>query len=195
MSRRILIIQGHPHAADDHWCHGLAAAYAQGAHGAGHELREVRVATLDFPVLRSAHDWETHPAPAGLRAAQESIVWADHVVIFFPLWLGDMPALLKAFLEQVARPGFAFRPRPGDPVGERLLAGRSARVVVTMGMPAMVYRFWFRAHSVRSLERNILGYVGFSPVDETLVGQAGALTDAARVTWLARMRRLGRVGS
>ena len=59
----------------------------------------------------------------------------------------------------------------------------------------MVYRFWFRAHSVRSLERNILGYVGFSPVDETLVGQAGALDDAARVAWLARMRRLGRLGS
>lgn len=86
-------------------------------------------------------------------------------------------------------------PRPGDPVGERLLAGRSARVVVTMGMPAMVYRFRFRAHSVRSLERNILGYVGFSPVDETLVGQAAVLDDAARVAWMARMRRLWRLGS
>jgi len=191
MSRRILIIQGHPHAADDHWCHGLAAAYAQGAQGAGHELREVRVATLDFPVLRSAHDWETHPAPAGLRAAQESIVWADHVVIFFPLWLGDMPALLKAFLEQAPRPGFAFTYRPrGFPVMH--LKGKSARVIVTMGMPALVYRWFYRAHGVKALKRNILGFVGYRPVRDTIVGGLGSRSPDSIKAALADARALGR---
>ena len=39
-----------------------------------------------------------------------------------------------------------------------------------MGMPALVYRWYFRAHSVKSLERNILGFVGIAPVHETLIG-------------------------
>ncbi len=70
----------------------------------------------------------------------EDIRWAEHLLLFFPLWLGEMPALLKGFLEQVARPGFAF-PRDGkNPLTQKVLAGRSARVVVTMGMPALMYR-------------------------------------------------------
>jgi hypothetical protein len=28
-----------------------------------------------------------------------------------------------------------------------------------MGMPAAVYRWFYRAHSLKSLERNILGFV------------------------------------
>ncbi len=44
-----------------------------------------------------------------------------------------------------------------------------------MGMPALVYKWTFRAHSVKSLERNILGFVGFAPLRETLIGQVGNL--------------------
>ena len=44
-----------------------------------------------------------------------------------------------------------------------------------MGMPALVYRWYFRAHSVKSLERNILGMVGIAPVSETLIGTVGTM--------------------
>ena len=191
-ARHILLIMGHPDGSATHLCHALAEAYADGARQAGHAVRSVDIAKLDFPVLRSQHDWAQGTVPESLRPVQADLTWADHVVLFFPLWLGDMPALLKAFLEQVARPGFAV-PAPGSGTqGAKLLAGRSARVVVTMGMPALVYRWYFRAHSVRSLERNILGFVGFAPVHETLVGSVEQLGDAGVATWLARMRKAGR---
>ncbi|MBN4658847.1 NAD(P)H-dependent oxidoreductase, partial [Escherichia coli] len=134
----------------------------------------VDVARLDFPLLRTKAEWESGTTPPGLQSAQQDIAWAEHLVLFFPLWLGDMPALLKGFLEQVARPGFALGRGEGG-LGAKLLKGRSARVVVTMGMPALVYRWYFRAHSVRSLERNILGFVGIAPVHETLVGEVEQL--------------------
>jgi putative NADPH-quinone reductase len=70
---------------------------------------------------------------------------AQHLAIFFPLWHGTMPALLKVFIEQVMRPGIALEYRKhGFPRG--LLTGRSARLVVTMGMPALIYR-WFSEHT------------------------------------------------
>ena len=192
MSKRILILQGHPDASAAHLCHALAQAYSQGAAGAGHELQSVDLATLDFPLLRSAKEWKEGSVPAGLQEAQQAIAWAEHLVIFFPLWLGDMPALLKGFLEQVARPGFAFTAEGSNPFGRKGLKGRSARLVVTMGMPALVYRFYFRAHSVKSLERNILGFVGIAPVNETLIGMVDALDDKTRQRWFAKMRALGR---
>ncbi len=192
MSKRILLIQGHPDASEPHLCHALASSYAQGAEGAGHTVRHIKLAELDFPMLRSQQDWEKGTLPASLKPAQDDTAWAEHIVFFFSLWLGDMPALLKGFLEQVARPGFAFiREEGGNPCGKKGLTGRSARVVVTMGMPALVYRWYFRAHSVKSLERNILGFIGIAPVNETLIGLTGGMKAADAAKSLAKLGRLG----
>ena len=192
MSKRILIIQAHPDASQPHLCHALAESYSKGASASGHNVREIGLATLDFPLLRSQHDWENGEVPASLKPAQDDIAWAEHIVFFFPLWLGDMPALLKGFLEQVARPGFAIIRKPGgNPWGEKGLTGRSARVVVTMGMPALVYRWYFRAHSVKSLARNILGYVGIAPVRKTLIGLTGDMKASDAAKWLSKLERLG----
>jgi putative NADPH-quinone reductase len=133
--------------------------------------------------------------PDTLLAPQQAIGWAQHLVLFFPLWMGDMPALLKAFLEQVARPGFAFGDDGNGGFGKKGLGGRSARVVATMGMPALVYRYYFRAHSLKSLERNVLGFVGIAPVHETLIGSVDKLDEAARRKWFAKLRALGRAAA
>lgn len=193
--RRILILQGHPDASAPHLCHALAAAYAEGARQAGHEVRVVEIAKLDFPLLRSQQEWEHAALPAGLQAAQDEIAWAQHLLIVFPLWLGDMPALLKGFLEQVARPAFAFKGdaagRGSNPFMFKGLKGRSARIVVTMGMPALVYRWVFRARGVGLLKRNILGFVGISPVRDTLIGMVDRLGEAGVRKWQGRLRALG----
>ena len=63
--------------------------------------------------------------------------------------------------------------------------------MVTMGMPALVYRWYFRAHSVKSLERNILGFVGIAPVHETLIGLTGDMKAADAAKWLAKLKQLG----
>lgn len=144
---------------------------------------------MAIPILRSRHDWEDEPLPAALVSAQQSIAWADHIVIIFPLWLGDMPALLKAFLEQVLRPGFAFDYREGK-IPTKALKGRTARIVVTMGMPGLIYRLYFRALAVRLLKRSILHFVGIRPVGTTIFG--GVETAGARnADHLRHMVRLG----
>jgi putative NADPH-quinone reductase len=193
-ARRILLIQGHPDPAGGHLCHELAAAYVRGVHEGGHELRTADVSGLDFPLLRSSHEWESSPVPPDIAKVQQDILWAQHVVMFFPLWISDIPALLKGFLEQVARPGFAFRRKDDQPFGHKALEGRSARIVVTMGMPSMIYRLVYREHALRALERDVLAFVGFDPVHETLVGLAEALGAEGIAKWRDELHRLGRAG-
>ena len=190
-ARRILVLHGHPDADPKRYGHALAGAYAEGARAAGHEVRRIDVGSVDFPLLRRRDDWEHGPLPPALQDARDAIAWAEHLVLVFPLWLGDMPALLKGFLEQVARPGFALGDAASGGPGKKLLGGRSARIVVTMGMPALVYRWWFRAHSVASLERNILRFVGIAPVRRTLIGLVEGMGDARRGAWLRRLGALG----
>ena len=195
MSRHILVLQGHPDPRPIHFCHALADAYVTAARTARHKVRVIDIGSLDFPLLRTEQDWAAaKPLPA-IRDAQRSIAWADHLVFVFPLWLGTMPALVKAFLEQTFRPGFAVSDVGQGTMWEKLLTGRSARIVVTMGMPSLVYRWYFRAHGVRSLERNILAFSGIRPIRESLIGGVGDKDPTARTRWLARMQQFGREGS
>lgn len=189
---RITIIDGHPDPDPARFIHALADAYANGAEAAGHEVRRIVVANIEVPILRSQEDWLKGALAPSIAEAQEAIKWAEHIVLLYPLWLGDVPGLFKAFLEQVARPGFALRyTDKGFP--EKLLKGRSARVIVTMGMPAPFYRFVYRAHSLKSLERNILRFTGFSPVRHSIIGSVGG-SSGHRARWLERVRKLGAAG-
>jgi putative NADPH-quinone reductase len=192
MAKRILVIDGHPDLAGEHFVHGLAAAYREAALAAGHEVRTIAVASLDFPLLHSPEDFQKGRPPAAIEAAQRDIEWAKHLAVFYPLWLGSMPAVVKGFFEQALRPGFAFGPARGRGLPAQKLKGRSARVVVTMGMPTLFYRWFYRAHSLKSFERNILHFCGIRPVRATVVGTVEDAT--ARERALAAMRRFGARG-
>jgi putative NADPH-quinone reductase len=189
-ARRIAIIVGHPDPAPERLCRQMLQAYAAGAEAAGHAVRIIDLALLDIPQLRTKADFETGAAQGDIAGAQETLAWAEHWLIVYPLWLGAMPALLKASFEQVCRPGFAFRYREkGFP--EKLLAGRTAHVVVTMGMPAFAYRWFYFAHSLAALKRNILAFIGVRPVKDTLIGGVDGLTEAKVAALLADMRASG----
>jgi putative NADPH-quinone reductase len=153
------------------------------------------VAQLDFPLLRTREEFEHGPVPPAIQHAQAKIKNAHHLVIIYPLWLGGMPALLKGFLEQLFRPGFVT----GDPAlkssRRRQLTGKSARIIVTMGMPALIYRWFFGAHSLKSLERNILGFCGFRPIRQSLIGLVESPKPGQREKWIARMRTLGQAAA
>ena len=168
MSRRILVIVGHPDPDPARFCRALAEAYAHGAQSAGHVVRNVDPGTIDFPLLRTMEEFQHGVPPASLKDAAEAIGWAEHIVFVFPLWLGTMPALLK---------------------------GRSARVVVTLGMPAFFYRLWFLSHGIAGMRRNILNFVGIKPVRETLFGLVEGVSAARRERWIEKMRSLGERGA
>jgi len=189
MPKRIAIVQGHPDASSRHLLHAMADAYAEGAAEAGHEARRIEVARLEFPLLRTQAEFESGELPPALVAPQDDMRWAQHWVFLFPLWHGTMPALLKGFLEHVFRPGFAMEYREkGFP--KRLLRGRSARIVVTMGMPVLMYRWYFGAYGVRSFERSMLSFAGIKPIRESLYGLTFA-DEKKRARWIEEMRRHG----
>lgn len=189
---RIVVIQGHPDKAPERLCRALGAAYVGSAREAGHDVAVLDLATADFPLLASQSEFSNGSIPLPLVETVQAIRDADHLVMIFPLWLGTMPALVKAFLEQAMRPGVAFANQSGGGFPRKLMRGKSARVIVTMGMPAFLYRWWYGGFGVRGLERNILNFVGFRPVRTSLLGMVESASPARREAWLNAMRSLGR---
>lgn len=72
-------------------------------------------------------------------AEQEKLLWADAVVLQFPLWWYGMPAILKGWIDRVYACGFAYGVGPhggtqwGVRFGEGALQGRRAMVAVNIG--------------------------------------------------------------
>lgn len=192
MSKRILVINAHPDRSHHHLCASFVEAYVEGASSAGHEIRRIDLAGFRFPMLQSQTEFESGKVPEELGIAVENVLWAEHLVFVFPLWLGTMPALLKAFLEQVMRPGIAFEYGKNGLSTKGLLKGRSARLIVTMGMPPLLFRLWFRSHGVATLRRNILNFVGIRPVRETFYGMVDRADAESHLRWLNEVRDMGR---
>lgn len=184
--RKIAVIDGHPDPDRKHLDHALADRYAQAARAANHEVRRIDVAELNVPVLRVPSEFTTGPAPSEIAGAQRDIAWADHLVFVFPLWHGYMPAYLKGFIEQVFRPGYAMDYNSkGFP--KTLLDPKSARIIVTMGMPAFFYRSYFGAHGLKALEHSVLGFAGIGPIHSTLLGGVGDVSPEKAHHWLTQM--------
>ncbi len=193
MQRRILIIDGHPDKREGRFIHACAAAYAESARSAGHLVKTIKVSELKFDWLTTSDEFLKEAPPSAIQSAQLDLTWCDHLVILYPLWLGSMPAVLKAFFEQLMRPGFAFKNEPGSKLPKKLLIGKSARIVVAMGMPSLFYKWYYRSHSLKSLERNILAFVGIGPIRTSVIG---GIEDnvKARERWLRRLREFAGPG-
>jgi putative NADPH-quinone reductase len=188
MPKRILVVNGHPDTRPERFCSGLCAAYVESAGKAGHAVRRIDVGALDFPLLVRFEDFRVPPEIDAIRKAQTDIAWAEHLVFIHPLWLGAAPAMLKGFLERVACGGFGFDSgTAGNP--HRGLVGKSARVIVTMGMPATAYRLVFGGFGVRAFARGILRVSGVSPVRLTYFG-AVELSERGRDRAVAKVRGL-----
>jgi putative NADPH-quinone reductase len=185
---RIILIVGHARTAT--YCEALGEAYATGARAGGHDVTLVNTATLAFdPVLRGAYE-ERQPLEPDLETARDVLMAADHIVMIFPLWLGTMPAILKGFLERILQPDLFDAMKEGRFIAP--LKGKSVRIIMIMGMPGFVYRWWFGAHALSVLKRNILGFIGAGPIRSTIHGSIESVSDNQRKSWLAQAEAMGR---
>lgn len=185
---RIALIIGHP--GKTRFSHALAQAYQEGATSAGHEVRVLNLSEMAFdPILHEGYEGD-QPIEPDIQTAQDAITWAEHLVIVYPIWGGTMPALLKGFIERAFLPGFAYGSgRNGKP--RKLLSGRSARLIITMGAPAFWYRWVMGAHGVKVLKHHILKFCGITPVRTTYFGLIGTASEAKRKQWLEQVRAHG----
>ena len=190
MPKKVLIILAHPRK--NSLCAALAAAYRRGAVVAGAELRELLLPDMQFdPLVRTPRP-EEQPLEDDLKAAQEAILWAEHLVLVYPTWWGTYPALLKGFIDRVFTSGVAFRYRKDSPWWDRLLTGRSGHIITTMDAPPLYDRMVNRWPGINGLKRAVLHFCGVKPVRVTALGPVRGSSQARRDAWIRRVEALGR---
>jgi len=163
--KKILVLLGHP--SRDSFCHALAEDYIQAAVSAGAQVRTLFLGDLKFdPILHEGYR-AIQPLEPDLEKAREDIRWAQHLVFVYPSWWGGLPALLKGFVDRIFLPGFGFKFHEKAMLPEKLLTGRSARLIVTMDTPPLIYKLILKAPGHNQMKKCILGFCGISPVKIT----------------------------
>ncbi len=191
MEKKILLILGHP--SKKSFCDALLTAYQKGAENAGAVCKTLYVSDLDFNVNLSDgyKTGEAMQLEEDLASSQQLIQWTDHIVMAYPNWWGFMPAITKGFIDRVFLPGFAFKHHSGKIFPEKLLKGKSLRLMVTMDTPKWWFYLVYRASQYQILKNIVFGYVGFDPIRFSTFGFIRKSTDALRSKWLKKVERLG----
>lgn len=193
MSRSILVVNGHPDPAPERFGHAVADAYEKAAREAGHAVGRVNIGELEFGFLENARAFGT-PPPESIAPVQAMMERADHLVLVHPLWLGTLPARTKAFIEHLARNDFLIKTDAKGLWPAKRMTGKSARIIMTMGMPSFAYTFFYRAHSLKALEAGVFQMAGFKPVKHTLLGGV-EISAPGREKMLQKVSKLGAEGA
>lgn len=91
------------------------------------------------PAAASKQAFEADTLTDDVKAEIEKLLWADVLILQFPLWWFSMPAILKGWVDRVFAYGFAYGvgehsdKRWGDRYGDGTLKGKRAMLVVTAG--------------------------------------------------------------
>lgn len=160
--KNILIINGHPYSGS--LCSQLSKSYYEAACRITDSVTLLNVGELNFDLSLKGGYRERMVMEPDLLRAQELIKAADHLVFVYPNWWGTFPALLKGFIDRVFVPGFAFKYRENSVLWDKLLRGKTARLIVTMDSPKWYYSLMLKTPGHNAMRKGILNFCGIDPV-------------------------------
>ncbi|MEO1437842.1 MAG: NAD(P)H-dependent oxidoreductase, partial [Bacteroidota bacterium] len=181
------------HPDPESYCQAISNAYRTGAQQTKLSVTLLNLHELQFnPILQFGYRKRTTLEP-DLKKSWELIQVADHIVWVFPLWWGDRPALLKGFIDRLFLPGFAFRYREDSPFSDKLLKGKTARIIMTMDMPNWYFALRYGRPGLKAMRGVTLRYTGFK-VKTTIFGQIRYRKPEQLKRFLQKVESMGQQG-
>jgi NAD(P)H dehydrogenase (quinone) len=193
---RLHIVFCHP--SHRSFSHAVLEAFRQGLAAAGHTHTLSDLYAIGFEPLLDEAEYlrETSLAPAvppppDVRAEQALVDGADALVLVFPLWWSDVPAMLKGWFDRVLTNGWAYSYVGDDRISrirpDRALllcaAGHTREHLEETGVVAAMRRI--------VVEDRLVG-VGVTRVRLEILGGMMPGDDSHRAGHLERVRELGR---
>ncbi len=187
--KNILIINGHPDKQS--FCFDLAESYKMGANKVNQNVKLIHLIDLKFNLILKNGYREISELEPDLVQIQHDILWADHLVFVYPNWWATFPALLKGFIDRVFLPGFAFKYGEDSPFWDKLLKGKTARLIVTMDTPKWYYWLINKSAGHHAMKIGVLEFCGIKPVKITVFAEIKTSDEAKRIKWIDKVMELG----
>lgn len=194
MTLRFLIVLAHP--LPDSFAAAVAGLVVETLREKGHAADLLDLYREDFDPRLSTSERQTYFEPRCDTSAVDPIIErlqaADGLILVFPQWWFNFPAILKGFFDRIFAPGVAFHL---DPAGGRIRPAlgniRHFYALTTTGSPWWVVKLYMGDPVRRLLKRGIAAFcaknVDFRMLALHDMDRASAQKRSAH---LARVRRL-----
>ena len=187
--KQVLIINGHPDKQSFNYA--LSEAYIKAANKIDATLTQINITDLDFnPNLTFGYRKRMELEP-DLIDAIDKIKKADHIVWIFPMWWYSYPALMKGFIDRIFLPGITFQPIEGKPLPQKLLKGKSARLIITADTPKWYDFLIMKQPAINQFKKGTLQFCGINPVKVTYIAPIKNSSLNFREKWLKKITVLG----
>jgi len=98
-----------------------------------------------------------------LEPYRKQLLWADKIILIYPIWWGRPPAMLLGYIDQMFSSNFAYKDN-GKLLPEGLLKGKSVVCISSMKGPTLYPLYWLNnAHKVL-MKKALFQYVGIKRV-------------------------------
>ncbi|MDH6265311.1 NAD(P)H dehydrogenase (quinone) [Rhizobium sp. SG_E_25_P2] len=189
---RFLVVLAHP--LKESFAAGVAATVREGLESKGHSVDFLDLYQEDFDPRLTAAERGSYFSGAYDTSAVSPYVArikaADGLILVFPQWWFNLPAILKGFIDRVFVPGVAFE---NDAAGGRIIPTltniRYFWCFTTTGSPWWIVHFYMGNPLKRQLKRGV-AYFCSKSVDFRM----HSLHNMDHSTQQKRERFLGRVG-
>ncbi|NQX81439.1 MAG: NAD(P)H-dependent oxidoreductase [Flavobacteriaceae bacterium] len=188
--KNILIINGNPNK--NSFNYALSEAYIRGLSSTQNTMSIINISELNFdPNLQYGYNQRTELEP-GLIDSIEQIKKADHIVWIFPMWWYGYPAMMKGFIDRTFLPGITFQYIDGKPLPEKLLKGKTSRIIITADTPRWYDRFIMKSPLINQFKKGTLEFCGIKPVKVTYISSVKDSKPELRDKWLNKVFLLGK---
>lgn len=188
--KNILIINGH-HKKES-FSSALVDAYKNGALKSNAEVRQINMSETNFQFIES--NFENDKLTTQIKKAQESILWADHIVWVYPIWWYGTPSKLQSFIENVFVGGFAFEYHKNKKskyvTWDKLLKGKTTRIISTMDAPPWYFKLIFKDPNYKRMKAT-LNFCGINAIKTLYFGSVKGSDVKTREKWLLKTGNLG----
>ena len=155
---KVLLVLAHPR--QDSYGAALADQARRALEAAGHDVDFCDLYREGFdPVLTAEEESGHHDAGHARPAVSDHtarLLAADALVLVFPQWWFNVPAILKGWFDRVLAPGIAFEPTSGvGSIRGKLDNIRKLWCITTTGSPGWVVRVIARNPVKRQLKTGI----------------------------------------
>jgi NAD(P)H dehydrogenase (quinone) len=138
-------------------------------------------------VMELKNAYEKQKLTDDIKKEQVKLLWADFIILQYPLWWFSVPAILKGWFDRVLATGFAWD--FGRMYDKGLLAGKKGMLSVTTGGPEAIYspdapHGWDMNQVLYPVNHGVLYFCGIQPLPPFVAYAAFQVEDKVRKQYL-----------
>lgn len=162
-------------------------AYIEDAKKAGNEVRAINIYDIEINYLNfNDNDELDYSLTEELKQAQDNIIWADQIVLVYPIFWFYIPAKLKSFIERVFQNGIITNIGKCGP--EPLMKGKTAVIMQSYDMPYWAMKYYFGDLPVKYLKIILSSWCGIKIEKRFDFDSISNISEKKKQKWLKNIR-------